>query len=131
MSVAALVFCAIGRTVASQAPAPAATPATYTDEQAKRGSEVFSTICLECHGRKDMSNADFRVKWGGRPIFDLFERIRSTMPESGPGSLRRAEYLDVTAYLIQLNGVPASSVPLPDDEAALKTLLLSLPSSLH
>jgi len=126
ISLVALLVACVGRTLSSQTPAPAPTTITYTDEQATRGGAVFSSVCLECHARKDMTNEDFRVAWGGRPVFDLFERIRTTMPESGPGSLRRSEYLDVTAYLVQLNGIAASTTPLPDDDAALKTLVLTL-----
>lgn len=118
-----------GRSVSSQSPAPpAANPIIYTEEQAARGAEIFSTVCLECHGRKDMSSADFKVKWSGRPVFDLFERIRSTMPESGPGSLARSQYLDVTTYIAKLNGVAAGATELPDDEDVLKKLSLTLGS---
>lgn len=99
---------------------------TYTDDQAARGAEVFSGVCIECHARKDFSDAEFRGKWRGRAVFDLFERIRSTMPESNPGSLARASYIDVVAYLAKLNALPAGSVDLPDDEAVLKKQILSL-----
>ena len=130
---ASLVWAAVlaGRiavTFAQTTPAPAANPVTYTDEQAARGAEVFSGVCVECHARKDFSDAEFRGKWRGRTAFDLFERIRSTMPESNPGSLARGSYIDVVAYLAKLNALPPGSVELPDDEAALKKQILALPS---
>jgi len=113
----------------AQAPAaPPASPVTYTDEQAARGGEVFSGVCLECHARKDFSDAEFRGKWRGRTAFDLFERMRSTMPESDPGSLARQQYIDVVAYVMKLNGLSAGSAELPDDEAVLKKQILALPS---
>ena len=114
----------------SQTPAPApspSSPVTYTEEQAARGADVFSQVCVECHVRKDMSNANFRVKWNGRPAFDLFEIIRSTMPEGSPGSLDRPSYLDVVAYIAKVNGIEAGTTALPDDEAVLKKQLLALP----
>jgi hypothetical protein len=74
-----------------------------------------------------MSNADFRVKWNTRFVFDLFDRIRSTMPESDPGSLTRAQYVDVVAYIVKLNGITAGTVELADDEAAMKKLTLPFP----
>lgn len=117
-------FVVAARGVFSQTPAD---PVTYTEDQATRGEEVFKRVCVECHARKAMSNAEFRVKWNGRTVFDLFERIRSTMPESGPGSLPRANYLDVTAFLEKINGIPAGTTELPDDEAALKKQVLPLP----
>lgn len=101
---------------------------TYTEEQAGRGADVFSGVCVECHARKDFSDAEFRGKWRGRTAFDFFERIRSTMPESNPGSLARSSYLDVVAYVAKLNALAPGSVELPDDEAALKKLVLALPS---
>jgi mono/diheme cytochrome c family protein len=114
---------------AAQDPAPPPpSPVPYTEEQAGRGAEVFSSVCLECHARKDFSDVEFRGKWRGRTAFDLFERMRSTMPESNPGSLGRSTYLDVVAYIAKLNGFAAGSVELPDDEAALKKLILALPS---
>ena len=125
----ALIFGLVlaGRTVFSQSPAPPPNPVTFTEAQATRGGEVFSGVCLDCHARKDLSNADFRTKWGGRTAFDFFELVRSTMPESNPGSLERAAYIDVTAYMMQLNGLAAGSVALPEDEAGLRKQLLAFP----
>lgn len=111
--------------------APAGTPITFTEEQAAAGAEVFSRICLACHPRKDMSNVDFRVKWNSRTAFDFFELVRSTMPQDGPGSLERAEYVGITAYIAKLNGVAAGTTPLPEDEAGLKKMLLSFPPQLR
>jgi mono/diheme cytochrome c family protein len=104
---------------------------TYSEEQAARGEQVYKTVCVDCHARKELSNADFRVKWNGRSAFDLFERIRSTMPESNPGGLPRAQYLDATAFIAKLNGLAAGTVELPDDEAMLKKQLLPLPPPTH
>ncbi len=125
----ALVFVLVlaGRSVFSQTSAPPAGSVTYTAAQATRGGEVFGSVCVDCHARKDLSNADFKVKWGGRTAFDFFDQIRSTMPESSPGSLERAAYLDVTAYMMQLNGLAAGSLPLPEDEAGLRKQLLAFP----
>ena len=113
---------------AQQAATPPADPVTYTEEQAGRGEAVFTRVCLECHARKEMANPDFRVKWNGRTMFDLVDRIRQSMPESNPGGLPRNEYVDVAAYLAKLNGLAAGSAELPDDDALLKKQLLTLPS---
>lgn len=118
----------MGRSAVAQTPASAG---AYTEEQATRGAQVFSGVCIECHARKEMSDAVFRVNWNGRTAFDLFERIRNTMPESAPGSLPRTNYLDVATYLMKLNGMPAGSVELADDEATLKKQLLTLVASMR
>jgi len=116
-----------GRAVfsAPQTPAPAADAVTFTEEQATRGGEVFSGVCLECHARKDVSDAEFKGKWRGQSVFALLDRISSTMPESNPGSLSRKQYLDVSAYIAKLNGLAAGTVELPDDEATLKKQILA------
>jgi len=127
------VFALAGRAVLSAgqtpAPAPAADAVTFTDEQATRGGEVFSGVCLECHARKDMSDAEFKGKWRGQPVFTLFDRISSTMPESNPGALPRKQYIDVVAYIAKLNGLAAGTVELPDDEAVLKKQTLAFAPS--
>lgn len=126
--VAGLCLLATGALRAQQpAPPAGAVPVTYTGEQAARGEAVFTRVCLECHARKEMANPDFRVKWNGRTMFDLVDRIRNSMPESNPGGLPRAEYIDVAAYLAKLNGLAAGSAELPDDDAVLKTQVLTLP----
>ena len=125
---ALLLMSLLGQITTAQAPA---SPVTYTEEQATQGGQVFTRVCVECHARKDFSDAVFRVNWNGRPVFDLFERIRSTMPESGPGSLPRGDYLDVTAYIAKLNNIAAGTVALPDDEAGMKKQTLTLVASIR
>ena len=125
-----VAFVLAGRIALAFSQAPAGSPSnsvTYTEEQAGRGAEVFSGVCLECHARKDFSDTEFRGKWRGRSAFDLVDRIRSTMPENSPGSLARTSYLDVSAYIAKLNGLAAGPVELPDDEATLKKQILALP----
>lgn len=99
----------------------------YTDAQAERGNKIFSANCLACHGRKDMSSADFRLRWNGRTVFDLLDRIESSMPENDPGSLSSAEYSDVVAYLLKLNGMPAGKSPVAPGPS-LKQQKLAFPS---
>ena len=104
---------------------PPVAAGVFTDEQAERGNGVFSRVCVECHTRKDMAGADFRLNWNGRTVFDLFDRIRTTMPESAPGSMTREEYADVTAYFLKLNGLPTGSIPLQSD-STLKNFKLEI-----
>lgn len=114
---------------ATTAPArSAATPAVaaYSDEQAARGEGTFHRYCVECHTRADMASADFRAQWNGRTALDLFELIRSTMPESSPGALSRGEYADIIAYFLRINGVPAGRGALTADAEGLKRARLEL-----
>lgn len=99
----------------------------YTDAQASRGEALFRSTCAECHTRSDMSNPDFRFVWSGRPLLDLYDRIRTTMPEDNPGSLSRTEYAEIVAYLLKLNGLPVGGYPLPADSATLRHAKLDIP----
>jgi len=39
----------------------------------------------------------------------LFDRVRTTMPQGNPGSLRAQDYLDLIAFILQANNFPAGS----------------------
>lgn len=92
----------------------------YTTEQAERGRNAHSLNCTSCHDAEAYTGESFKHAWKGRSAFDFFEQIRTTMPDDNPGLLKREEYLDVTAYVLSLNGFPAGTLPLPDDDEALK-----------
>ena len=116
--------------VLAQNPAPSSGVqklARYTIEQAERGKRVFNAVCVECHSRSDMSNDDFRLKWNGRSALDLYERIRTTMPDNSPGSRSTEEYTDIVAYMMQLNGLPSDDIPLSADSTMSQAKLEILP----
>ena len=95
-------------------------PATYANEQAVRGQQVYQTTCARCHPPGQLDGETFEVGWNERRVFDLYSLLTNTMPQDKPGSLRDDEYLDVIAYLLQRNHVPASAVALRSDTASLR-----------
>lgn len=99
----------------------------FNEEQAARGDKVFSQLCINCHTRRDMSGADFRLKWNGQTAYDLFNLVRTTMPDSAPGSLSHDSYVDVTAYVMKLNGIRAGVTSLPID-SLLRYIKLDIPA---
>ena len=99
----------------------------YTEEQATTGAVVFGKICAECHEKKDVAGADFRAKWTGRPVWELYELVRTTMPDSNPGSLSRDDYAAAIAYILKLNGLPAGPAAVMPDTTAMKAAKLDLP----
>ncbi|MCE2941159.1 MAG: c-type cytochrome [Gemmatimonadota bacterium] len=103
--------------------------APYTEQQAVVGEAYFRGYCLECHGAADMANESFKAKWHGRPAFDLFERLRTSMPDGAPGSLPRQTYADIVAYFLKLNGVPVGAMPLGADSLVLSRVRLELRAS--
>lgn len=103
----------------------------YTEAQAASGQAVFTKVCAECHETKDVTGGDFRTKWNGRPVFALFEQIRTTMPDGNPGTLTREEYVATVAYVLKLNGLPAGEAPLGTDSVSLSALTLELAAAGH
>ena len=110
-------------------PAPdAAGTALYADDQAERGRRVFQDRCSECHYSSEMRGTQFQWVWERQTVGDLLEHIVRTMPEDDPGSLSEAEYLEVVAYILRLNGFEAGAQALAGDGPAL-TRLLKAPES--
>ena len=99
----------------------------FTPAQASRGERTFSDVCAACHDTGEFSGGRFRISWVGRPVGELFETISTLMPEADPGSLSRAEYAAIVAYLLQVNGYPAGDVALPTNVRALGQLEIVSP----
>lgn len=96
-------------------------------EQAARGMEVFKKTCLECHTKSDVSGNDFKIKWNGRPVYELFDVIKTTMPDDKPGTLPIDQYIDVVSYLVRINGAGSGGAPLvATDTAGLKKAKLDI-----
>ena len=49
--------------------------------------------------------------WGKRTTKDLLEYMAATMPPGKP-SLAEAEYINITAFILQFNGAPAGTQAL-------------------
>jgi mono/diheme cytochrome c family protein len=98
----------------------------YTAAQADRGETLFGGSCASCHNPKDFTGKEFLDKWQGKPLFELFDTIKATMPMDSPGSLNPQQYADTVAYLLEMNAFPAGSDELKgDDEAAMKAVLIA------
>lgn len=103
----------------------------YTDAQAELGASVYKTHCESCHGDAlnggeqvpALRGVTFGATWEGVPLSDLFERMRTTMPPGKSGAINRQEFASVLAYLLKMNGMPAGSVPLGSDPAALASVM--------
>jgi mono/diheme cytochrome c family protein len=127
---AALVIALAPRSGTTQAPSLSTWSGVYSRAQAERGGELYLSTCSQCHG-PDMSGIDsappltggrFAANWNGVALADMVERIRVSMPLNNPGTLSRAEIVDITAYVLQQNGFPAGDSELPRQAAVLKTI---------
>ena len=105
----------------------------YTTAQANRGKTVYDEKCAACHGTMASVTPDmapllndhvFRAAWNDRSLADLFERIRDTMPQNDPGTLPPQQTVDLMAYILSANNLPAGDVVLADDVDTLKQIRL-------
>jgi hypothetical protein len=65
---------------------------------------------------------DFLVKWHGKTVGELVERVRKTMPTDGPGVLTRRQCVDIVAYMLSANEYPTGETELASDLAALNEI---------
>jgi mono/diheme cytochrome c family protein len=94
----------------------------YTDAQATRGEAEQQNNCAACHGTEKYSGEAFTKGWVGRTAFDLFDQIKTTMPDDNPGGLSVQQYTDVVAYIFKINGFPAGADSLSSDPEALRQI---------
>jgi mono/diheme cytochrome c family protein len=98
----------------------------YTAAQAARGEDRFRGVCAHCHGIRQFTEPGLFRAWNGRPLRDLFEMVRTLMPDDNPGGLERRAYADVMAYLLRMNGYPAGAAELLADDAALRRIRIEV-----
>ncbi|MBP9035458.1 MAG: PQQ-binding-like beta-propeller repeat protein, partial [Pseudomonadales bacterium] len=112
----------VATTLATQA---FAIDGVYTEAQAASGKGGYAQYCAECHHLtlqgtghgSPLAGPGFIAKWGRRTSADLIGYTSNLMPAGAPASLSTAEYLAITAYVLQVNGAPAGAQELRADTA--------------
>jgi len=130
-----------GAAQAPQPPIKTVLDGVYTTGQAERGRQTYGARCAGCH-RADLSGFSapplkgdrFMDRWREFNLDVLFNVIEMTMPLDSPKGLAKDTYLDVAAFLLQANGVPAGSRELTAAELTDTRLVgsdgpMPLPSS--
>ncbi len=110
--------------LAQDAPSRTVRDGVFTVEQAERGTQVYKRSCADCHPL-DLYRGDVMKSWEGASLFGLYDLILNRMPQNNPGSLKRREYVDLLAYILSLNEMPAGPTELPSDESALKKIVIN------
>ena len=113
---------------------PAAEPSVFTAEQASAGKAAFQGHCASCHagdlrGKDDapaLKGEAFVATWQAKPVKELFEFVRTTMPPEG-GSISADDYLAIVSYVLQENGATAGPQPLTPTTSTPISSLLSRP----
>jgi quinoprotein glucose dehydrogenase len=121
-------------TMAQTVATPSVLAGIYSEEQAIRGQTLYNERCWQCHGETlaglDQAPAlvgpQFAGNWQGEPLSALVTKI-DTMPPDKPGSLTRAESVDILSYVLWYNGLPASEQMLGSEQDILKKIPFELP----
>ena len=103
---AAIVVSTALLTSAQQAPGGPA----FTAAQATAGPCAYEANCAACHGAAltdtvPLSGSAFAATWKSRPAAELTKIIQSSMPPGNPGGLPAQDYANITAYILQFNGL--------------------------
>jgi mono/diheme cytochrome c family protein len=106
----------------------------YTEAQADRGAATYKTACSECHGNDlsgdgfapALSGGEFSGNWNDLSVGDLFERIRISMPPTGPAGVTPAQKADIVAYMLKYNKYPAGTTELEGKTDVLKLIKIEM-----
>ena len=121
----------VGASQASAAPAGAAIPGD-AESQVQRGRSLYGAACSVCHG-DDLAGRDrnpalggsaFLGRWQNRTVGDLFEKIRSSMPPTAPGSLKGSDSADLVGYLLRANDLQITRESIDENVPAVKNLVI-------
>jgi mono/diheme cytochrome c family protein len=122
---------------AQQTGAKSTASGVFTSEQAKNGERAFQAKCATCHGADlhstdpeapDLTEGAFKFGWQGKTIANRFEQIRSTMPLGNARGLDDQTYIDIVAYILQFNGIPAGNQKLEPDVRSLEQIVITVPA---
>jgi mono/diheme cytochrome c family protein len=102
----------------------------YTSEQAARGRDVYNAKCAECHGddlegrerAPALAGGPFGQRWDGATLKKLFERMEEMPPDDPAARLTSKQYVDIVAFLLSANSIPAGAAELVADKDALAAI---------
>ena len=129
----------LGTTIAQaqQSGAKSTASGVFTAEQAKSGERSFQAKCATCHGADlhstdaeapDLTEGAFKFGWDGKTVANRFEQIRSTMPLGNARGLDDQTYIDIVAYILQFNGIPAGNQKLEPNVRSLEQIVIAVPA---
>jgi len=105
----------------------------YTIAQAERGKASYQMSCSECHNSDLNGTAKapalhgdaFLKTWENGSTYALFVKLRDSMPAGHPASMTEEEKVDVLAFLLQVNGIPAGQSELKSDRNELENIQIA------
>ena len=95
----------------------------YTEAQADRGAKTTADVCQKCHP-SDYYKGRVVEAWEGNPVAALYDSIVETMPQDRPSSLKPQQYVDIVAYMFELNDYPKGENELSADIEILQWIII-------
>jgi mono/diheme cytochrome c family protein len=99
---------------AAAANAPLFADGRFTAAQSEAGRRLFTEQqCTVCHGERmqgtngapALADEGFRRAWQGRPVKDLLDCTRNTMPPGRLGTLSDEQHQSLVAAILEANGL--------------------------
>ncbi len=102
----------------------------YSLEQAKRGEALYAEHCAACHGpdltggemAPALAGGEFAANWNEVTLGDLYERIRTSMPQADPSALSRAQKAAILAFMLYKGPYPTGQTDLPAQTELLRAI---------
>lgn len=102
----------------------------FTAEQAKRGEALYGEHCSSCHGvdlnggemAPGLAGGEFSANWNDLTLGQLFDRMKTSMPQNNPNSLSRQANADLLAFILHKGNYPAGKTELPTEAEALNAI---------
>jgi len=93
----------------------------YAEEQATTGAKTYAQSCATCHGANleggagpALKGASWQQLYGGAKLLTVWGEIKGPMAQYAGTTFSTQESLDLLAYLLQQNGLPAGKLRLAD-----------------
>jgi mono/diheme cytochrome c family protein len=109
-----LTVCGVSGALSAQTP-KTALDGVYTEAQAARGQTAYERSCSRCHGAeldgggqaRPLHTDLFLNVWREDYLSSLFQYMQTRMPPgSAENSLPEGDYIDILAYVLQVNKLP-------------------------
>jgi nitrate/TMAO reductase-like tetraheme cytochrome c subunit len=101
----------------------------YSAEQAATGAETYAQRCTACHGANlegavgpSLKGASWQQLFGGAKLLTVWGEIKGPMAQYAGTTFTTQQSLDLLAYLLQQNGLPAGTQPLVDTGELSQTI---------
>ena len=102
----------------------------FTIDQADAGRQLFERSCSACHGTKlegiagspALRGVSWQQRFAGAKLLTVWGEIKGPMAQYANVTLSTQQSLDILAFLLEQNGLPAGSQPLADTRQLSATL---------